>query len=174
MRNAGFWLLFLCFADVMAQTSGGCDDFRWDVARERALFASAEGLPLQAGSDAAEAPDLLAGELYEVVLQAQEDVQLVVPPSKAMLAEGTYAGVLRLRIPAAGRYRIALDSGAWMDVVDAGSVINSSEFSGALTCTKPAKIVLYDLPQNATLYLQLTGSASDRVRVSVVPHNDAQ
>jgi len=41
MRNAGFWLLFLCFADVMAQTSGGCDDFRWDVARERALFASA-------------------------------------------------------------------------------------------------------------------------------------
>jgi len=164
----------LAVFDVAAQASGGCNDFRWDVTAERALFATASGAQVQAGKVASSAPDLLVGELFEVTLHPQESVQLAVPPSKAMLPDGVYAGLLRLRIPAAGSYRIALDNGAWIDVVNGDRSINSSEFSGAATCTRPAKIVVFDLAVSDVLWLQISAATSERVSVTVVPHsNDA-
>lgn len=162
----------LAVFDVAAQASGGCNDFRWDVTAERALFATASGAQVQAGKVASLAPDLLVGELFEVALHPQESVQLAVPPSKAMLPDGVYAGLLRLRIPSAGSYRIALDNGAWIDVVNGDQSINSSEFSGAATCTRPAKIVVFDLPVSDALWLQISAATSERVSVTVVPHNN--
>ena len=164
----------LAVFDVAAQASGGCNDFRWDVSAERALFASALGAQVRAGTRTSAAPDVLVGELFEVALHTQESVQLAAPPSKAMLPDGLFSGLLRLRIPAAGRYRIAINERAWIDVVDATRVISSSEFSGAANCTQPAKIVLYDLPASDALWLQISAASSERVSLTVVPHNDAE
>lgn len=173
MRGLFAILLWLFSMDAAAQASGGCNDFRWDVATERALFLTAHGAEVSAGRVTSAAPDVLVGELFEVALHPQETVQLAAPPSKVMLADGMFSGLLHLRIPAAGRYRIAVDERAWIDVIDAERVISSSEFSGAATCTKPAKIVLFDLPSSESLWLQISGAASARVNVTVVPHPDA-
>lgn len=173
MRSLFAFVLWLLAVDALAQASGGCDDVRWDVATERALFMTAHGTGVAAGQVTSAAPGVLVGELLEVALHPQESVQLAAPPSKVMLADGLFAGLLRLRIPAAGRYRIAVDERAWIDVVDAARVINSSEFSGAATCTKPAKIVLFDLPSSESLWLQISGATSARVNVTIVPHIDA-
>ncbi|MBN8426162.1 MAG: hypothetical protein J0L65_01715 [Xanthomonadales bacterium] len=173
MRSLFAFVLWLLAVDALAQASGGCDDFRWDVATERALFSTAHGTHVVSGSVASAAPDVLVGELFEVALYPQESVQLAAPPSKVMLADGLFSGLLRLRIPAAGRYRIALDSGAWIYVVNGADSINPCEFSGAETCTKPSKIVLFDLPSSESLWLQISGATSARVNVTIVPHIDA-
>lgn len=164
----------LAVFDVAAQAAGGCNDFRWDVSAERALFATASGAQIQAGKVASSAPDILVGELFEVALHPQESVQLAAPPSKAMLPDGLFSGLLRLRIPAAGRYRIAINERAWVDVVDAARVISSSEFSGVANCKRPAKVVVFDLPVSDAMWLQISAATSERVSVTVVPHsNDA-
>lgn len=173
MRSLFAFVLWLLAVDALAQASGGCDDVRWDVATERALFMTAHGTGVVAGQVTSAAPGVLVGELFEVALHPQESVQLAAPPSKVMLPDGLFSGLLHLRIPAAGRYRIAVDERAWIDVVDAARVISSSEFSGAATCTKPAKIVLFDLPSSESLWLQISGATSARVNVTIVPHPDA-
>lgn len=173
MRGLFAILLWLFSMDAAAQASGGCYDFRWDVATERALFMTAHGTGVAAGRVTSTAPDVLVGELFEVALHPQESVQLAAPASKVMLPDGLFAGLLRLRIPAAGRYRVAVDERAWIDVVDAARVISSSEFSGAATSTKPTKIVLFDLPSSDSLWLQISGATSGRVNVTIVPHPDA-
>jgi hypothetical protein len=173
VRRALSWLAGLMLAGSMPATPAvaaddPCGAFKWNVAAERAVF-SQKPQATAAGRNASSAPELKTKTLYELSLAPQEAVKFVAPPRKKGLPDGAFAGVVHLRVPTSGSYRVALDQGFWIDVVIHEKLIESTDFTGAHDCTAPRKIVQYDLPAGEDLVLQLSGAAKDHVRVAVTP-----
>ncbi len=166
MARSWFGWLLLAAAALPAQAGDACANFKWDVAAERALFAG-EARPLAVGAAAATAPGIEPGQLYQLTLIEQSQLAFAAPPGKKMLADGAAAGLVRFRVGEAGAYRISLDRGAWIDVVTAGQPLPSADFSGAPGCEAPRKIVLYQLPADTELLLQISGAPELRLRVAV-------
>ena len=80
---------------------------------------------------------------------------------------GAQAGIVRLAITHAGRYRISLDEPFWVDVVTGSQMLNSQDFQGVPGCNAPHKIVEFDLPAGNELWLQISGAISATLRLSV-------
>lgn len=172
-RLAIRWLLLLlalgaataAWADPAPRAVDPCGTFKWDVRHERALFAG-QAQPLAAGKTAATAPAVTPDHLYEVRLRERAEVAFALPPARAHTPTG-YAGLVTLRLSAAGMYRVALDQPFWVDVVARGVSIQSSDFEGRGGCTAPHKIVEFSLPANTPLTLQFSGGTSPTLRLSV-------
>lgn len=149
-----------------ASAQDACTGFKWDVAREHALFSGAASAA-DAGATPAEAPLIALDRLYQIALLPQETLRFAAPSSKKMLADGASAGLLRFRVPRAGSYRVSVDAPFWLDVVADGKTIASTDFNGSPGCDKPRKIVVYSLPADTELMLQLSAAPESQVRVSV-------
>jgi hypothetical protein len=164
------WLtvVILATTTVAAAADDPCGGFKWDVAKEHALFTKAPE-SIAAGHDLASAPVMKADKLYELALAPQDGVKFVLPPGKKGLPDGAFAGLVHFQVPAAGAYRVSLDQGFWIDVVGNQKLIDSTDFTGSHTCDGPRKIVVYTLPAGQDLVLQLSGAAKDRVRVTLTP-----
>ena len=145
-----------------------CTGFKWNITQEHALFTSAPEA-LTAGRDLASAPAMKSQKLYELTLAPQDTVKFVVPPGKKSLADGAFAGVIHLHVPAAGSYRVSLDAGFWIDVVSQGKLIESSDFGGVSGCNAPRKVVIFNLPAGDDLVLQISQAAKEHVRVTLTP-----
>jgi hypothetical protein len=158
---------FLVSAPVtQAFAQDPCGGFKWDVSKERALFAtSARATP--AGKDAAAAPVIEPNRLYQVQLLPQAQVAFSLPPGKQQSADGSYAGLAALKIPKSGSYRIALDSGFWVDVVAGGKLVPAKDYEGQHECNAPHKIVEFDLDNQGPLLLQFSGVSQAAVRLTV-------
>ena len=83
------------------------------------------------------------------------------------MPDGTQAGLVRFKSVAAGRYRVAMTSGHWIDVVDGQTIIKSRDFQGARGCERPRKIVEFDLPAQRPLTLQLSGASDTPVTLAI-------
>jgi hypothetical protein len=145
-----------------------CTGFKWNMTQEHALFAQAPQAAA-AGHDLASAPTVKAQQLYELTLAPQDAVKFVVPPGKKSLADGAFAGLVHLKVPAAGSYRISLDAGFWIDVVGNQKLIESTDFGGMHGCDTPRKVVIFNLPAGDDLVLQISQAAKDHVRVTLTP-----
>ncbi|MET0290931.1 MAG: hypothetical protein ABW136_01115 [Steroidobacteraceae bacterium] len=143
-----------------------CTTFKWDASREVALHRTTAS-PLAAGATVAQAPDLRTDTLYALTLKPQETLEFAAPPSKKMLDDGANAGLLKLRVSEAGQYRVAIDSGFWLDIVRDGKTLDSVDFNGSAQCAGPRKIVVYELPANVDLWLQISAAASPDARLTV-------
>ena len=162
-----FSALLLTGATVPAAADEACTGGKWDITQEHALFSKApEGL--SAGRDLASAPVMKAQQMYELALSPQASVTFILPPAKKMLADGAFAGLVHMQVPAAGTYRVSLDAGFWIDVVGNQKFIESTDFGGVPGCTAPRKVVLFNLPAG-DLVLQLSGAMKDHVRVTLTP-----
>lgn len=167
--GAALLLALLAAPPVQAQGGDrGCTAFRWNVAAERALFATT-GTALTAGGDAASAATLPLAQLATVSLPVQDTVDYRLPPAKLKLADGAHGGLLRFTVPKDGEYRIALSSAHWVDVVDDATLLPSLDFHGASGCAAPRKLVRYRLPAGRPLLLQLSGAVDATVSVTVTP-----
>jgi hypothetical protein len=144
-----------------------CAGFGWNVARERALFAAApQGM--KAGAQLATAPAAKLDQLYDLALTSQDQVHFPAPPGKKPKS-GAFAGLVRLRVPTAGVYRVSVDQPFWIDVVSGHELIRSDDFQGAPGCNGPHKIVQFTLPAGQELVLQVSGTASPHTRITVTP-----
>lgn len=167
-RTIQGYLLLAGAVLLPGMAAADCDGFKWDVARERAVFAT----PAAAVTTAASAATTVTaepGKLYRLTLLPQEQLQLAAEPSKKRIADGAYAGLVRFRVPKAGAYRVSLDQGTWIDVVDGGKTIASDDFNGSPGCKAPRKVVVYTLPAERDLVLQLTGEVEAQVVFSITP-----
>lgn len=70
----------------------------------------------------------------------------------------TYAGLFAFQVPAAGRYRVALGAGAWIDVVANGVALPSAAHGHGPDCSPIRKMVDYDLKPGRYL-LEVSGGA---------------
>ena len=88
-------------------------------------------------------------------------------PAKLNGAPSSQAGLVRFRVKKAGRYRVSITSGHWVDVVDGAQLVPSVDFQGHVGCERPRKIVEYELPAGRDLTLQLSGSSDSPVVVAI-------
>jgi len=153
-----------CFA---AHAQDGCMDFKWDVSKERALFAGPPTV-MQAGIDVKSAPIVLPNRLYQLALAAQSSVNYPVRQGKKT-DDNAHGGLAILRISAEGNYRVALDLPVWVDIITANAVLQPTDFQGQHTCAAPHKIVEFPLRGTKPFLLQLSGAAIGQVLITVTP-----
>ena len=106
----------VCHAAAASTADDPCAGFKWDLGRERELFASSPEA-LTAGTQAKAAPTLRPDRLYELMLVPQQQVSFAAPPGKTAPAQDSYAGLPGFVVPAAGDYRVSVDQPAWVDAV---------------------------------------------------------
>jgi hypothetical protein len=166
MRSLIACMILLIAALPSARADDACTDFKWDVSKERLLFASAP-TPLNAGTDAKTAPAVLPDKLYQIRLVSQSSVKFALEPGRRSRADSDHAGVATLKLPAKGSYRISMDMPLWIDVVSNAALVPAKDFQGQHDCKAPHKIVEFELAADQTLTLQLSSSAADSVRMTV-------
>jgi len=144
----------------------GCDTFSWDVARElAALQTPSTGITAGSGPD-----DVVRIELdthYQVRLPAQSALTFAARPGKPMLDEDAYAGLLTFQVPGDGRYRVAITSGHWIDLVEGEEIVRSLDFQGRRACPLVHKIVEFELHAGRDLVLQFAGGNAAGVGVVI-------
>src|ERR1700722_10795876 len=94
-RGQLFSLLFalvLGCAALPAVADDACVDFKWDVSKERALFAETPA-KVTAGKDPKTAPAVLPNRLYRLGLTPQDTVAFAAHPGKDRASAPTYAGL---------------------------------------------------------------------------------
>jgi len=152
-------------AGVMcAHAAPPCGADGWNLTHEQALFAGTPRV-VHAGKDPTAAPEVKTDRLYRLTLTAQQNVTFAAAPGKKALTDGAYAGIVRFKVPSAGTYRVAIDRPFWVDVVQDGKLITSTDFTGERGC-EPHKIVAYDVPAGMLL-LQVSGQVNPQVSISI-------
>ena len=160
--------LLIGIAAVPAYADDPCAGFKWDVSKERALFAASVQPQAQpAGRDGTGAPVIVPDRLYVLRLAPLDQVSFSAPPGKASRGEGSFAGLVELKIPAAGTYRIAIDLPLWIDVATNGKLVPAKDYQAQHSCDAPRKVVEFDLDGRERLLLQFSGADQPTVRVTV-------
>jgi hypothetical protein len=161
-------VLVLAAGNFLPQAHAGdaCVDFKWDVSHERALFAGT-ATAMTAGTDPKTAPIVTPNRLYALRLAAQEHVAFAAGPARKPANSQAYAGLVALKIPASGSYRIAVDLPIWIDVASNGSLVAAEDFQGQHECGAPHKIVVFALTSPQPLVLQFSSSANENVLLTV-------
>jgi hypothetical protein len=165
--SRAFFCIALLSASIAAQAQDACTDFKWDVSKERALFAGPPTV-MTAGTDVKSAPVVLPNQLYQLTLAPQSGVRFSVSQGKKS-SDDAHAGLAILRINAEGTYRIALDLPVWVDVVTTDTVLQPTDFQGQHGCTAPRKIVEFDLKGTKPFLLQFSGASINQLLVTVTP-----
>ena len=153
-------------AGAPAIAADPCDGFSWNVTHERAIFATPP-IAIAAAAAAGAVPTVEVDKLYDISLTPQDKVTFVVTPAKKALADGAYAGLVKLHIPSAGKYRVSMSDGFWIDVIADGKFAPTEDFTGSHECRAPRKIVQYPLPAGNDLVLQFSNASSPDVKVTV-------
>jgi hypothetical protein len=163
-----FLALMLASALTRAHADDGCLDFKWDVSKERALFAGSPAV-LKGGHDPGSAPIVIPNRLYTLRLTAQDQVAFSVPPAKKPSASPAYAGLATLKITTPGSYRVSIDLPIWIDVISQGTAVAAKDYQGQHACSAPHKIVEFDLAGTQPFVLQFSNAAADNITLTVTP-----
>lgn len=126
-------------------------------------------VPATAAAEAgqSDAARIEAGSAVRLSLHPASDVRYVVAPGKPG-GSVSYGGLAGLDIPEAGRYRVALGSPGWADIVSNGAAIASVAHGHGPECTGIRKIVDFDL-QAGSHILQIAANGEPETNVLVVP-----
>jgi hypothetical protein len=166
-----FALCLLMLAGRMAAHAQGdpCAGYKWDIAKERSLFAGA-ATSLSGGKSAASATAISSARFYAVQLAPAATVTFAVPPGKSAPTQGTFAGILALTIPTSGKYRVSLDAPVWIDLTGAdGKLVPAADYEGVHACSAPRKVVEFDLEGRKQWLLQVSAADQPTVRLTVTP-----
>lgn len=114
--------------------------------------------PLDAGRNATHSAMLTPGVAVAARLPSTRDVRYVARPEKPG-GSVSYGGVFAFTVATPGRYRIALGSGAWIDVLADGKPIVSVAHGHGPACTGIRKMVDFDLSAGRYV-LQVAGNGT--------------
>ena len=149
-----------------ATTAKGCNGFRFDMSEDLQSFAGAPQ-KIAAGAASASAPLIQSGQLYQTALVSQQKVRFASPPGKTTVAEGSYAGLLKLPSVSSGTLRVTLNEAAWIDVVDGSHVLESVRHTGSHDCSLVRKSVEFSVRPERALLLQISGSTEESIALAV-------
>jgi hypothetical protein len=172
-RRAAVSILLMILLGTAAPVfaDDACAGYKWDVSKERALFAGAAA-PLTAGLDPKSAPVVVPNRLYRMRLARQDQVTLARSVAKDAAAGKTpeadaYAGIASLKIPSPGSYRVAIDGPFWIDVLANGTPVAAKDFQGQHGCAAPRKIVEFELAESQRFVLQLSNADRETVLLTI-------
>jgi hypothetical protein len=121
--------------------------------------------PVTAGAATRSAPVLVIGKAADLRLVAADRLAPAAPPGKDAAPGGT-AGVALFQVARPGTYRVALGSGAWVDVVRGGRAIAAAAHGHGPQCSGIQKIVDFRLTPGRYV-LQLTATQAPVVAVMI-------
>ena len=121
-------------------------------------------------------PSLEVGTHYFITLAPENRVAFIVAPGRAARDAAPHGGILYFHVREAGRYRFALDTGHWIDVVDQGEhlldaassrLVESVGHRDIAACSTLRKVVDFDLDAGKTYRVHLSGREDARVTVVI-------
>ena len=133
-----------------------CKAFKWPLARERAWLAAAA--PVASGATAP------TGGAVALKLVATEEAGFPSDPAHPP-KPGTKAGRLEVSVPSAGTCQVTLSDEGWIDVVQGGTVLKSSDYSGQKGCAGLRKSVRFKLDAGKA-EVRISNVAADGLNVA--------
>ena len=95
---------------------------------------------------------------------------LINPRKKLPTKSESFAGVVLLKVPKSGLYKIAIGSRAWIDLVnlnEKNKPIEPHQFSMEMDCEKIVKAGEFELSTNKKYALQLSSSSQEKVLIMI-------
>lgn len=143
---------FLSFACVALLSLGGpaiaqqpqCPGGAQPIPAELAGWAHRASITAAADAKGLAAARLVPGKGANAVLRRTSTIDYVVRPEKPG-GSVSYGGLFAFSVPAAGTYRIALSSGAWIDVLKAKKAVESTAHGHGPDCSDIRKMVDFPL-----------------------------
>lgn len=111
---------------------------------------------------------LLAGKPAEASLRPQADVRFQVKPGGGRDVAAPHAGLVTIRVPATGVWRLSASAPVWIDVVGPHGLMPSVAHGRMAPCTSLRKTVEFELAQGDWL-VQLSSSPGPAVRLLLSP-----
>lgn len=125
--------------------------------------------PFVASGDAAKLTPLAVGQAADVTLIQTARVKYALRPEKPG-GSVSYGGMIAIDVAEAGTYRVALGSGAWIDLIKDGAAVASTAHGHGPACTGVRKAVDFPLtPGRYTLQIAANGDPQVRVLVARLP-----
>ena len=109
---------------------------------------------------------LSLGQSADVTLAPTPHVRYPLRPEKPG-GSVSHGGLLSVSIPDAGTYRVALGTGAWIDLVRDGKAIESSGHGPGPACTGLRKMVDFSLKKGSYV-LQIAANGTPTIRVMII------
>jgi hypothetical protein len=128
--------------------------------------AWAKAATMVQASAGADAPVITPGTPADVALRPAGEVRFVLAPEQKRGPDDAHAGLVKLRIPVAGTWRVAASGPVWIDLVGPEGAIASSNHGRMAPCTTLRKVVEFPLAAGDYL-LQLSGNPGPRVRLLI-------
>ena len=148
---------------AIAQTAEACAQFKWQMSRELQAFGS----QLPVIKSGGQYPGVMAG--VTVALEPQSGVTYPQPPARAPKSNPAYGAVLPAPpIAEAGAYQITLSEDAWVDLVQNGTRLRSTAFSGKTGCPGVRKSVRFQLAAGS-LSIEISDSPVQRLNLDLLP-----
>ena len=124
---------------AQADEPRGCDKFKWPVAHEQAALLDEAKPRIDTGGAIA------IDKAATLRLAPYADAHFLLAPTRAPKAASSNAGMVNAQAPAAGVYKVSLSEAGWIEIVQDGAFVKSSNFSAALGCPGIRKIVEFAL-----------------------------
>jgi len=105
------------------------------------------------------------GKNIALTLEPIDGVTFPMPLTRKPAA-GTFGGVYHVTVATAGTYRVALQNGAWIDLVRDGKPLTSVGHMEGAPCSGIRKIVDFAL-QPGTYVVQLSGAKTAQMRILI-------
>ncbi len=123
--------------------------------------------PLAAAKDAPALPaaTLSIGQAADLALSPTPEMSYVLRPERPA-GSVSHGGMAQFTITTAGKYRVAIDSAAWLDVVADGKSLESVGHGRGPDCSGVRKMVDFSLAPG-TYLLQIVGNGTSKLRVLV-------
>src|SRR5262249_11799804 len=131
------------------------------------LAGWATRIPMPAAKDGAslDRARLEIGQGVDAALRHTSEVKFAAMPDRPG-GSVSFGGMVSFEVTAPGIYRVAIGSGAWIDVLEDGAAVTSSAHGHGPECSGIRKMVDYPLKAGRHV-LQLSGNADSTLSVLI-------
>lgn len=161
------WALPLAMGDIsaFAQTGGGALACTAPADLPASLASWPAAVPMKAAADrnGLDAARLTPGQAVQLMLLQTSKVAFPLQPKKPG-GTASYGGLMQFAVKEEGVWRVALGSGAWIDVVKDGKALPSIAHGHGPACSGIRKMVDFSLSPG-TYILQVAASGTETLTV---------
>lgn len=147
------------------EMGGRCRDYRMNLGPELALWRSPAIAREAARTGADAVADLSLRQRYRIALHPVAEVALVLPAESGTASD--HAGLVRVRIPGSGFYRVSLGGAYSVQVADGARPVAVHEFEMQSRCDSIYKSIEYTLRAGKTYTIQILAPAAAEVDLLV-------
>lgn len=109
-------------------------------------------------------PELVPDQPLALRLKPADAVTFANPPGQLRKADGAHSGLLSVRVPAEGNWRIAASGPVWIDLIGPAGPVAATGHGRMAPCTSIRKVVEFPLPAGTWL-VQVNGNPGPDLRL---------